>query len=163
MNYMFASWRRKYITEKKNNTNCVFCEAVSQKEDSVENLIVHRGEHAFMILNRYPYTSGHVMVIPYKHVLDLNDLDNETRTEMMNMVNQTIIALKKAYAPDAFNVGINMGAAAGAGIEAHIHMHIVPRWNGDVNFMTSVGDVRILPESLEDSYHRIKNAWDSIL
>lgn len=163
MNYLFASWRRKYITEKKNNPTCVFCDAIAQKEDSVENLIVHRGEHAIMILNRYPYTSGHVMVIPYKHVLDLNDLIDEARTEMMTMVNQTIKALKKAYAPDAFNVGINMGAAAGAGIEAHIHMHIVPRWNGDVNFMTSVGDVRILPESLEDSYQRIKEAWDSIL
>ena len=163
MNYMFASWRRKYITEKKNNKKCVFCSAIEQNEDSVENLIVHRGEHAFLILNRYPYTSGHVMVLPYKHVLDLNDLDNETRTEMMNMVDQTIKALKIAYAPDAFNIGINMGAAAGAGIEAHIHMHVVPRWNGDVNFITSVGDVRILPESLEDSFQKIKNAWDSIL
>lgn len=163
MNYLFASWRRKYIMEKKKFGGCVFCKAVSQKTDSAENLIVHRGKHSFLILNRYPYTSGHVMVIPYQHVLDLNDLDDDTRAEMMTMVNQTVKALKIAYSPDAFNIGINMGNAAGAGIEAHIHMHVVPRWSGDVNFMTSVGEVRILPESLEDTYEKIKAAWNSIL
>lgn len=162
MDHMFASWRRKYITDRKKVSGCVFCAAL-EKEDSADNLIVHRGDNAFIILNRYPYTSGHVMILPFKHVLDLNDLDDATRTEMMTLVNQTIKALKKAYKPDAFNVGINMGAAAGAGIEAHIHMHIVPRWSGDVNFMTSVGEVRVLPESLEDSYKKIREAWNSIL
>lgn len=159
MNHLFATWRMKYITKRKNFEGCVFCEALKH-EDGTENTIVYRGKNSFVILNRYPYTSGHVMILPFEHSSDLNDLNNETRAEMMELVNHAVKALKKAYSPDAFNIGINMGAAAGAGIEAHVHIHVVPRWSGDVNFMTSVGDIRVIPESLEDSYEKIKEVWD---
>ena len=147
----------RYITEFKKN-GCVFCGALTL-EDGPENLIISRGQKSFVILNAFPYTSGHVMVLPYQHVPDLSDLDADTRAEMMEMVTKSSQVLKKLYTPEGFNIGINMGEAAGAGIEEHIHIHIVPRWMGDTNFMTAVGQTRVLPEALEDTYRRVKDAW----
>lgn len=112
-----------------------------------------------MILNTYPYTSGHLMVLPYEHVPRLDALAPETRAEMMELVNKATLALTDIYEPQGFNIGINMGEAAGAGIEEHIHIHIVPRWNGDTNFMSAVGQVRVMPETLEDTFDRVKEAW----
>ena len=147
-----------YIQSEKNKNSCVFCNAVAADDDE-NNLIVARAEHAFVILNRYPYTSGHVMVIPYKHVQTINELSAATRAEMMELVNQTTAVLGTVYHPEGFNLGANLGTAAGAGIAEHVHIHIVPRWVGDTNFMSAVGETRIIPEELAQTYQRIKTAW----
>lgn len=157
MNHLWSPWRMAYIESFKKN-GCVFCQALAQ-QDGPDNLIVIRGENAFVILNRYPYTSGHLMVLPFKHSPILDDLDPATRAEMFELVAKGNQILRGIYKPQGFNVGINIGEAAGAGIEEHIHVHIVPRWGGDTNFMTAVGETRVLPESLEDTYRRVKTAW----
>ena len=148
----------EYIENHEGEEGCIFCIA-AEKEDSLENLIVHRGKRAFVILNLYPYTSGHIMVSPFKHVSSLEDLDPKTRAEMMELVSKSITVLKKTYKPQAFNIGSNIGEAAGAGIPDHIHIHIVPRWIGDTNFMSAVGGTRGLPEALEDTYKRVRDEF----
>jgi ATP adenylyltransferase len=147
-----------YIQSHKNQAVCVFC-SEAEKPDNPENLIVRRGQRAFVILNRYPYTSGHLLIVPYEHQPTLDLLDIETRSELMEMVNEGIQVLESVYKPQGYNVGINIGELAGAGITGHIHMHVVPRWGGDTNFMSSLGNTRVLPESLEDSYRRLAEAW----
>lgn len=160
MNHLFSPWRMTYITNNKPKDGCVFCHALT-KADSAENLIVFRGERAFVILNRFPYTSGHVMVLPYDHQPTLEALTPATRAEMMELTTRATRILTNIYHPQGFNVGINLGEAAGAGIEAHLHIHIVPRWMGDVNFMTAVGGTRVLPEALEETWRRVQEAWAS--
>jgi ATP adenylyltransferase len=128
-------------------------------EDGAENLIAFRGEFAYVILNRYPYTSGHLMVVPYVHRATMEDLDPETRAEMMELATRCMTLLRKIYNPPAFNLGANIGEAAGAGVKAHVHIHIVPRWAGDTNFMSTVGDIRVLPELLEDTYRKVQKAF----
>jgi ATP adenylyltransferase len=150
----------KYIEEEKRKEGCAFCDALGQT-DGPENLIVHRGQHAFLILNRYPYTSGHLMVLPFLHVPGLSDLDADTRAEMMEVLNKGILSLEEIYKPQGFNLGANIGEAAGAGIEEHVHLHIVPRWKGDTNFMSSVGGTRVLPEELEETYRRVRETWET--
>jgi ATP adenylyltransferase len=139
---------------------CAFCNARAQA-DSPQNLIVFRGARAFVILNRYPYTSGHVMVVPDNHLPSFEDLETATRTEMIELTTQCIRVLRKVYHPEAFNVGANIGALAGAGIADHVHMHIVPRWGGDTNFMSTLGQTRVLPEELEETYRRIREGWEN--
>jgi ATP adenylyltransferase len=148
----------KYIQKQEPPNGCVFCLAAAQKNDA-ENLVIKRAKHAFAILNRYPYTSGHLMVVPYMHVSSIEDLEPETRQEMIELVNQSMIVLRRVYQPEAFNLGANIGAAAGAGIAEHVHMHVVPRWKGDTNFMTAISGTRILPEDLGDTYRRIHEQW----
>lgn len=157
MDYLFSPWRMTYI-QNNNKEECAFCIELS-KPDGPENLIVVRGQRAFVILNRYPYTSGHLMIVPFQHVSDLDLLDNETRAEMMELTVHAEGVLKAVYRPQGFNVGINIGDAAGAGIADHVHLHIVPRWLGDTNFMSSLGNTRVLPELLEETYRRVKDAW----
>ena len=159
MDYIWTPWRMKYIQEKHNEGGCVFCLAV-KAEDGLENLVFHRGEAVFMILNRYPYTSGHIMCVPYVHVDRLGDLPRLARVEMMDMVSKAVEVLQTVYDPQGFNIGLNLGEVAGAGIADHLHMHIVPRWGGDTNFMAAVGQTRVLPESLGGTYQRVKAAWD---
>ena len=137
----------------------MFCNALAKKEDNSKNLIIHRGQRAFVIVNLYPYTNGHLMVAPMEHQPSLELLDVETRAEMMELVSQAIVILKKVYHPHAFNVGANIGQAAGAGVPDHVHLHIVPRWTGDSNFMSILGETRILPETIEETYNRIKDGW----
>ena len=148
----------EYIENTTKEDGCIFCNA-QEKEDSAENLIAFRGERAYVILNRYPYTSGHLMVVPFAHQAHLEDLDPQTRAEMMELTAQCITVLRKVYHPEAFNMGANIGESAGAGVKSHVHIHIVPRWGGDTNFMTVVGDVRVLPESLERTYQRVRDAF----
>jgi len=158
MDHLWSPWRMKYIRKQNTPKGCVFCDAV-QKEDGEDNLIVARGERAFVILNRYPYTSGHIMIVPFDHVDTFERMDEETCTEVMLLIRQGISALDQVYKPDGYNMGANLGASAGAGIKNHIHFHLVPRWNGDTNYMTSIGGTRVLPEDLIETLERLKDAW----
>ncbi|HJS28103.1 MAG TPA: HIT domain-containing protein [Anaerolineales bacterium] len=162
MKQIWSPWRMDYIEKPKQEGICVFCDALAA-EDGPDNLIVHRGRRAFVILNRYPYTSGHLMIVPFDHHPALEDLDHETRAELMDLASVATRTLTNTYRPEGFNLGINIGEAAGAGILDHIHIHIVPRWVGDTSFMSALGGVRVLPQSLEDTYHRIKNAWPNAI
>ncbi|MGB8982069.1 MAG: HIT domain-containing protein [Anaerolineales bacterium] len=147
----------EYIESNKED-GCIFCSA-QEKEDGPENLIAFRGERAYVILNRYPYTSGHLMVVPFDHQPNLEELDPLTRAEMMELTARCMTVLRQIYKPEAFNMGANIGEAAGAGVKAHVHIHIVPRWAGDTNFMSILGETRVLPESLERTYQRVKNGF----
>jgi ATP adenylyltransferase len=157
MNHIWSPWRMEYIESHKEE-GCVFCSA-QKMEDSAENLIAFRGDRAYVILNRYPYTSGHLMVVPFDHKPNLEELDPQTRAEMMELTTRCMTALRKIYHPEAFNMGANIGESAGAGVKSHVHIHIVPRWGGDTNFITVVGEVRVLPESLERTYERVRSAF----
>jgi len=148
----------EYIENHDKEEGCVFCTAQA-KQDRAENLIAHRGERAYVILNRYPYTSGHLMVVPFEHKATLEELDAQTRAEMMELTVRCTTTLKTIYKPQGFNVGVNIGEAAGAGVKEHVHIHIVPRWKGDTNFMSTVGETRVLPEELEKTYQRVKNEF----
>ncbi len=157
MEHVWAPWRMKYIQETSEK-GCFFCKGVNE-EDSADNLIVKRGKFAFVMLNRYPYTSGHLMVIPYAHEAAMGNLSTETKTEIMVLITQAIQVLTKEYGAEGFNVGANLGATAGAGVADHLHFHVVPRWGGDTNFMTTVGNARVLPENLIDTHKRIRDHW----
>ncbi len=159
MKRIWSPWRMKYIKENSSPSECPFCKAISGKDDR-ENLVVFRGKNAFVMLNRYPYTTGHILVLPYIHQEKMSEFDPKTRSEMMELVNQAGQVLELVYKPQGMNVGLNLGTAAGAGIPKHLHWHIVPRWMGDTNYMTTVGSVRVLPESLEDTYQKIQSSWD---
>jgi len=160
MKHLWSPWRMTYIDNANKVEGCVFCNAQA-KEDSPENLIIQRGKLAFVILNRYPYTSGHVMVVPFAHKPNLEELDSATRAEMMELTSQATSVLRKIYGTKSFNVGVNIGEAAGAGVKEHVHIHIVPRWVGDTNFMSTLAETRVLPETLEDSWRRIREGFQS--
>lgn len=160
MKHLWSPWRMTYIEKHEKVSGCVFCNAQA-KADSAENLIAFRGKNAYVILNRYPYTSGHLMVIPFAHKSNLEELDSDTRTEMIELTSRCTTILRKVYRTESFNVGINIGEAAGAGVLGHVHIHIVPRWAGDTNFMSSVSETRVLPESLEDTYRRVREAFET--
>jgi ATP adenylyltransferase len=151
----------KYIETPKKTQGCIFCTALEGSNDA-ESLVVVRGERAFVILNRYPYTSGHVMVVPAAHQPSLEKLDPLTRAEMMELAARFIQVLEVVYHPQGINIGINIGEAAGAGITDHVHMHVVPRWLGDTNFMSTLGKTRVLPETLEDTYQRLMAGWEEL-
>jgi ATP adenylyltransferase len=151
----------QYIQTPMTTQGCIFCNAFAASDD-VTNLVVVRGQRAFVILNRYPYTSGHVMVVPCDHLPSLEKLDHATRSEIMELASRFIQVLEAVYHPQGINVGINIGEAAGAGIIDHVHMHVVPRWLGDTNFMSTLGMTRVIPETLEDTYQRLKTGWDEI-
>jgi ATP adenylyltransferase len=158
MEYLWTPWRSTYMKEKRGKTKCIFCEAAASTEDA-QNLVVYRGQFCFVILNRYPYTSGHLMIAPYRHVSRLTAVDEATTAEMMRFVRGAETAIQESYSPDGLNMGMNLGEAAGAGIEQHIHLHVLPRWKGDANFMTSVGETRVIPEMLEETYRKVREAW----
>ncbi|MGB8212923.1 MAG: HIT domain-containing protein [Anaerolineales bacterium] len=159
MKRLWAPWRMKFVDSQGTGSGCVFCQVQAQTSDA-ENLIVFRGRHGFVILNRYPYTSGHLMVVTNAHLPTLEALDAETRLEMMELATQGMGILRTVYRPDGFNFGANIGAAAGAGIAGHVHLHVVPRWGGDTNFMSALADTRILPEELGETYRRVFAAWN---
>jgi ATP adenylyltransferase len=159
MKYLWSPWRMTYIEKHEKESGCVFCSAQA-RADGPENLIAFRGKDAYVILNLFPYTSGHLMVVPFEHKPSIEDLDVKTRTEMMELVSKCMNILRKLYNPHGFNMGANIGEAAGAGVLGHVHIHVVPRWNGDTNFMTTLGSARVLPEFLEDTYKRVKEAFE---
>src|SRR5688572_1618092 len=155
---LWAPWRLEYIEKASKDPageGCIFVDLPKQQDDK-KNLILHRGKTAFVMLNAFPYTNGHLMVAPYKHTADMSDLSNEELLEINQLVARCLSWIKAAYGPEGFNIGANIGKSAGAGIPTHIHWHIVPRWEGDTNFMTTVGEVRVLPQSLEESYDRLR-------
>ncbi len=156
MKRIWAGWRMKYILGDKSG-ECVFCHAL-QSTDDASNLVLWRGERAAMMLNLYPYSNGHVLVVPYEHRGDLCSLQAETLTEMMFLTTKAIEILRSTMSPDGFNVGLNLGEAAGAGIQDHVHIHIVPRWENDTNFMPVLSDVRVMPEWLTDTYSKLRAA-----
>jgi len=154
---LYTPWRMKYITsEQKEIDGCVFC---AKLEDNVENdrdnLLVYRGSTTFTVMNIYPYNTGHLMVLPNEHVATLPQVSTQAQTEMMRLITYFNELLAEVLKPEGFNVGLNLGKAAGAGIDSHLHMHLVPRWLGDGNFMSVVGNTRVLPELLEDTYDKI--------
>lgn len=157
MKQLWSPWRMKYIQSNKVK-DCIFCRALSQLDDE-QNLVIARGKSVFAMLNLYPYTSGHLMIVPNAHVANLDELEPATRAEMMDLTAAATLVLRQVYHPEGFNLGINMGEVAGAGIAEHIHMHVVPRWGGDTNFMSSLASTRVLPESLQDTFLRLRLAW----
>jgi ATP adenylyltransferase len=157
MDYLWTPWRYHYIAGGVKDEGCIFCLAAEAHDDS-QTFIVLRAQKNFVILNRYPYTSGHVMVVPYAHVATLAASDPETLAEMMTLARRIEKALEILYRPDGYNIGMNMGRAAGAGIAGHLHLHVLPRWMGDTNFMTTVGETRVQPEELTTTYQRLRGA-----
>lgn len=159
MDYIWSPWRMDYIMSSDRPNTCVFCDAPQTTDEA--SLIVHRASLAYVILNRFPYTSGHLMIVPYSHVATMEELDAETRSQIMELITHSTRVIRRVYLPEGFNVGSNIGSSAGAGIAGHIHFHLVPRWSGDTNFMSTLAMARVLPEDLRDTLTRVKNAWDA--
>jgi ATP adenylyltransferase len=165
MQHLFTPWRFAYITgaAAPKDGSCVFCgKRHGTPEADAAALIVGRSEHVYVMLNLYPYSSGHLMVVPYEHVATQEEMPVEALTDIMLTVNKALGVLRKVYNPHAFNLGVNLGAAAGAGIAAHYHFHIVPRWANDVNFMTAVGDTRVIPEAMDVAHAKLSAAWTAV-
>jgi ATP adenylyltransferase len=161
MDVLRAAWRSEYINstlEENRNGRCIFCSYAGEENDA-ENLLLFRGTLAFVMMNRYPYSSGHLMVIPYRHTNDFSSLSAEESVEITRLSQRAVSALKDELRPAGFNLGMNLGKTAGAGIASHIHMHIVPRWDGDTNFMSVTAETKVLPEALSITYERLARAW----
>ena len=162
---LWAGWRREYIVEATareragDEDDCVFCRLAASGPPSEDNLVVWRGELTFVVMNAYPYASGHVLVMPLRHAPSLAALHEAESAEMWSAVNRAVATIEKAYDPDGLNMGANLGRAAGAGLPAHVHLHVLPRWSGDTNFMTSVAETRVMPETLQLSWKRLTDAW----
>ncbi len=161
MDILWSPWRYAYIKSDKteasaDSTACVFCDILQNPASDEEKFILHRAGFNFVILNIYPYISGHLMIVPYKHLADLDHADKQTTDEMMDLAKRCYTALQKIYEPNGINLGMNFGKAAGAGVAEHFHTHILPRWIGDANFMTSIGETRTIPEDLETTYEKLK-------
>lgn len=159
MERIFAPWRIRYVLAPKPK-DCVFCSALKLEEK--EALVVHKGKKCYVIMNRNPYNPGHVMVCPKRHVANLEDLDDEEIFELMQLTRLAIKAIRRCMSPDGFNVGINIGKVAGAGIAEHLHVHVVPRWNGDTSFMPILADVQVIPEALEETFEKLKASFDVV-
>ncbi|MGA8221444.1 MAG: HIT domain-containing protein [Candidatus Acidiferrales bacterium] len=157
MDYLWTPWRYRYIADASKNDSCIFCDAVAANDDGNTH-IIFRGAKNFVILNRYPYTSGHVMVVPYAHVADLSAADPDALAENMLIARRVQSALEKTYHPQGYNLGMNLGRAAGAGVAGHLHLHVLPRWSGDSNFMTVVAETRVEPEDLSTTYEKLRKA-----
>jgi len=159
MDYLWTPWRYAYVSGTEKTAGCVFCDALKGNDDA-KMFIVHRGQHCYVILNAYPYTPGHVMIVPYAHLDELQKLPTEGANEMMALSQQMESLLRELYHPDGINLGMNIGKAAGAGIAGHIHMHVLPRWIADANFLSVIGETRILPETLDVTWKRMKAAME---
>ncbi len=159
MQYLWAPWRMAYIRgERQRSEGCIFCAKAARLNDDAEHVIAH-SQHTYVTLNRYPYNTGHLLVVPFAHVESQEHLETDALTDLMVMTNRALTVLRRLYNPPAFNLGANLGPAAGAGIADHYHFHIVPRWPGDANFMSVVGETRVLPDTLDNSFHDLKRVW----
>jgi len=156
MDHLWTPWRYAYVTGADRATGCIFCDAPKETDEKAH--IVHRGAHCYIILNTYPYTNGHVMIVPYAHLDELQKLPSPAAAEMMALTQRMEVVLRSLYRPDGINLGMNIGQAAGAGVAGHIHMHILPRWIADANFASVIGETRVLPEALETTWQRIHQA-----
>jgi ATP adenylyltransferase len=162
MDFLWSPWRYRYIANEKRSTQeCPFCRMPAEERDE-ENFILHRGAHTFVVLNIFPYTSGHMMAVPYRHTATLSDLSKAESDELMDLTRHCYEALQREYRPMGCNIGMNLGQAAGAGIADHLHMHILPRWFGDVNFVTAIAETRVVPEDLEATYRRLKPHFSTL-
>jgi len=161
MEKIFAPWRIRYIKMSKEE-GCIFCKFPKENKDK-ERLILFRGRKGFIIMNAYPYNPGHVMIVPYRHVPSLEDLTDDELLDLMKLTNIAIRAIRLVMNPDGFNVGINLGRVAGAGVEDHVHIHVVPRWNGDTNFMPVLADVKVISQALEEAYEELKKGLEKVL
>ncbi|HLJ56184.1 MAG TPA: HIT domain-containing protein [Chthonomonadaceae bacterium] len=159
---LWAPWRLQYIESADKAEGCIFCAFPAAGRDA-EHLIVHRADHAFIILNAFPYSNGHLMVVPFKHTSDLAVYTDDEMLDVMRLTRLSVALLRRVFRPDGFNLGVNMGRVAGAGIADHLHWHIVPRWHGDTNFMPVMADVRVIPESLETVQRRLREALPEVL
>ena len=157
MEQIWAPWRMEYIQQEKTE-GCILCEKPGQDSDEA-NYILYRGDGNYIIVNAYPYTPGHLMVAPYRHRAGLEGLTAAERHEHFDIVSRSVLVLRQLFGPDGFNLGINIGKVAGAGIADHVHTHIVPRWGGDTNFMTIISDVRVIPEALAETYQKLKGKF----
>jgi len=158
MKQLWAPWRLAFIERVPHGSGCIFCEKPALKQDG-RSFILRRGRHAYVLMNIYPYNNGHLLIAPYRHIAAIEQLPEPVLLDMLRLVQQSLKAIRKAYAPEGFNIGVNQGRAAGAGIAHHIHLHIVPRWGADTNFMPLLGETRVLPQHLEASYTRLKAAF----
>jgi ATP adenylyltransferase len=159
---LWSPWRSEYIDSggaDSKDIDCVFCYLRDRPDEDPQNYVLHRASFNFVVLNLYPYISGHLMIVPYDHIGDLDAVAKETTDEMMDLTKRAQTALRKVYRPDGYNVGMNLGKAAGAGIADHIHIHLLPRWSGDTNFMTTVGVTRVLPEDLATTYQKLRDQF----
>jgi ATP adenylyltransferase len=162
MDVLWSPWRYDYVSSSETKTGargCVFCDILKSPANDEEKFILHRAGHNFVILNIYPYVSGHLMIVPYAHIADLDEAEKPITDEMMDLTKRAQTILREAYAPDGFNLGMNLGKAAGAGVAGHFHLHIMPRWIGDVNFMTAVGQTRTIPEDLQATFEKLKGKF----
>jgi ATP adenylyltransferase len=157
MDYIWTPWRYRYVADQSKDSRCIFCDALELGDDT-RALIVLRGTKNFIILNRYPYTAGHLMIVPYAHVANLSDAETDTLSEMMHIAQHAQTALGNTYHPQGYNLGMNLGRAAGAGVTGHLHLHVLPRWAGDANFMTVTGETRVEPEELSVTFERLRKA-----
>lgn len=161
MKPLWAPWRMDYILSKEKEEYCIFCPGDDREQDK-ERLILHVGSHSMVMMNRFPYTNGHLLVAPVRHLPDLDQLSHKETLDLLLMVRRSVDVLKKAINPEGFNVGLNLGRVAGAGVEEHLHFHIVPRWNGDTNYMTVLGEVRVIPEHIIETYMRLGPYFESL-
>ncbi len=158
MDRLWSPWRYQYVTHAAGSGGCIFCEKAAAGRDR-ENLVLYRGRLNYVLLNLYPYTNGHLMVVPYQHVATLTETPEETLTEMMQLTRIAEMRLREVYRPHGVNLGMNLGECAGAGVAGHIHMHVLPRWIGDANFMTTISETRVLPEDIATTYERLYAAF----
>lgn len=158
MDRLWSPWRYRYVSKASPADACIFCAKEAERRDE-ENLILHRGEHNFVLLNLYPYTTGHLMVAPYAHIASLEDLPDEAAIELMRLTQTAVRHIRAIYRPQGLNAGLNLGECAGAGIAGHLHMHVLPRWAGDANFMTTIGETRVMPEDLPETWRRLHAAF----
>jgi ATP adenylyltransferase len=157
---LWSPWRSQYVASGGSNpSECVFCELQREPARDEQNFVLHRAAGSYVVLNLYPYATGHLLVVPYAHLPQLDDTEKETSDELMDLCKRCQTALREVYRPDGFNLGMNLGTAAGAGVVNHIHIHILPRWAGDTNFMTSVGETRVMPEELQTTYQKLRNKF----
>jgi ATP adenylyltransferase len=159
MQRLWTPWRMQYIATGQTSGGCVLCEKVSEASDR-DNYLLYRAAHCFLILNLYPYNNGHIMVVPYQHTGRLHELTCDTLHELMELTERSVGLLETVLHPNGFNIGMNLSRVAGAGIEDHVHMHIVPRWNGDTNYMSILADTRVMPETLPVTYERLRAVID---